>query len=484
MEEVSAKKRNEVVFVSGIFNVLHPGHFRFLKFAKDQGARLVVGVLSDAIAPEATVDEAERLANVKALAFTDEVVLLSQPPQEYIKSLRPDIVVKGWEHHDKNLPEKEIIKEYGGRLIFSSGDIKLSGFTVANIENSHTALHTIAKPTGFMKRHNFSGKDSLAMLERFQSLNVCVLGDIIVDQYLNCQPVGMSQEDPTIVVRPAQSKFYLGGAGIVACHARSLGADVHFISVCGDDEAGEYSKNQFDEMGVQHHIFQDQSRPTTQKKRYRASGKTLLRVNDYADHPISENIRAQILEQLKKLAYGIDVIIFSDFSYGALPQDLVDEITSWAQDKDIVITADSQSSSQIGDISRFQNLWLVTPTEHEARLALNNYTDGLVQLGDKMQEKTGAKNVVITLAEEGLFIKKAQNDQGEIVNDRLPALQSSVQDVSGAGDAFLVTASMALAAGADIWQSAYLGSLASAIQVSRVGNIPLQNAELAEALNS
>ena len=62
--------------------------------------------------------------------------------------------------------------------------------------------------------------------------------------------------------------------------------------------------------------------------------------------------------------------IFSDFNYGCLPQTLVDQISKLCLDHDVMMVADSQSSSQIGDISRFHNMNLITPTEREARYAL------------------------------------------------------------------------------------------------------------------
>ncbi|MDR1533850.1 MAG: hypothetical protein LBU64_01935 [Planctomycetota bacterium] len=48
---------------------------------------------------------------------------------------------------------------------------------------------------------------------------VCVIGDLIVDEYVHCNPLGMSQEDPTLVVSPVQETRFVGGAGIVAGHA-------------------------------------------------------------------------------------------------------------------------------------------------------------------------------------------------------------------------------------------------------------------------
>jgi sugar/nucleoside kinase (ribokinase family) len=109
-----------------------------------------------------------------------------------------------------------------------------------------------------------------------------------------------------------------------------------------------------------------------------------------------------------------------------------------------------------------------------------NYVDGLVQLTDKLREATKSENIAITLGEEGLFVSGLK--PSGIVNDRLPALQTAAIDPAGAGDAFLVTTAMGLAAGGSIWESSYLGSLAAAVQVSRVGNVPLSLGELAEVL--
>jgi len=482
MENSQKIKKSGTVFVSGIFNVLHPGHFRFLNFASNLGEKLIVGVLSDRLAPEATVDEKERLEFVSALSFVHEAVLLDHSPAELIAERKPDIVVKGWEFHDKENPEREALKEYGGRLIFSSGDIKMSASHAESDERYETAaIRTIFKPVEFMERRQFSMKSLQKLLNKYDSLNVCVLGDIIVDQYINCEAVGMSREDPTIVVRPAESNFYLGAAGIVAAHARGLGANVHFISVCGNDEAGKYSQERLHKYGVESYVIEDDSRPTTQKTRYRAAGKTLLRVNDYSNHPISDEIAQKILDKLKELIPQINVIIFSDFSYGALPQDMVDQIIELANENNIIIAADSQISSQTGNVARFKNVSLITPTEHEARHSINNYSDGLVRLSDKIREITRSENVVVTLAGEGLLVTTL-DENGDMTNDRLPALQSVPVDPAGAGDALLVTAAMGLAAGGTIWESVYLGSLASAVQVSRVGNIPLQYGELFEVL--
>jgi len=69
------------------------------------------------------------------------------------------------------------------------------------------------------------------------------------------------------------------------------------------------------------------------------------------------------------------------------------------------------------------------------------------------------------------------------LTDRISALNNSPKDVSGAGDSLLIVSAMTLACGGTIWEAACLGSLAAAIQVSRVGNTPLEKEELIRELN-
>jgi rfaE bifunctional protein kinase chain/domain len=294
----------------------------------------------------------------------------------------------------------------------------------------------------------------------------------------------MSQEDPTIVVAPIMASKFLGGAGIVAAHASGLGAErVSFVSVTGDDETGRYVEDKLKEYGVEARLLKDSSRPTTLKQRYRAGNKTLLRVSHLRQHKLSKTQQLQILEYLKPVLDDVDLLIFADFNYGVLPQELVDQITQECRRRGIMIVADSQSSSQVGDVSRFKNTALLTPTEREARLALGNTEDGLVVLAEALRKKTNSENIVITLGAEGLLIHAGIPGQSEWLTDRLAALNTSPKDTAGAGDCLLVCTAMAMAVGRPIWESIYLGSIAAACQVGRIGNIPLAAAELLVEVN-
>jgi len=307
---------------------------------------------------------------------------------------------------------------------------------------------------------------------------------LIGDEYIDCDPLGMSQGDPTVVVTPLLHEMFIGGAGIVAAHAGGMGAKVGLFSLVGRDSPAAFARKKLRKSGVEVHFYEDDSRPTTLKQRFRANGKTLLRVNHLRQHPASREIQRQILDDFKKRSEEVNLVIFSDFSYGSLPQPMVDEIISSCREKGIMMVADSQSSSQVGDISRFHGMSLLTPTEREARLAVRDFNSGLVVLAESLRKSAGAKNVFLTLGAEGILIHAATSSPREWLTDRLTAFNTAPRDVSGAGDALFACSSLAMAVGANVWLCAYLGSLAAACQVGRLGNIPLNSKCLTAEIES
>ena len=96
----------------------------------------------------------------------------------------------------------------------------------------------------------FNIPDIKALVEKFASLRITVVGDVIVDEYIECEALGMSQENPTIVVSPISRQRFLGGAGIVAAHAANLGATVRLYSAVGKDDHGDFSGSELMKWGI------------------------------------------------------------------------------------------------------------------------------------------------------------------------------------------------------------------------------------------
>ena len=470
------EKPKKTVFVSGNFFVLHPGHIRLLKFASECGTQLHVGV-NDTRPSENYPSAQERAETLSELGLVHEVVVLNNGLESYLKKLKPDLVVKGKEYEGSNNAEESWLKEWGGKLLFTAGDAAYSG--TALLRDAHANQAQIwRQPKEYVDRHDCHRDSLLPIIDQFRKLRVVVVGDLILDEYIQCEALGMSREDPTLVVSPQDSKRFLGGAGIVAAHCKSMGADVHFYSVLGKDDLSSWTKEKLGEYGVTAKLYLDESRPTTLKQRYRVSQKTMMRLSHLRQHEISIDIQENIYKDIQGLIKNIDCLIFSDFNYGVLPQSLVDRLIKLGQANQIFMAADSQTSSQMGDVARFSGVDLVTPTEHEARISLRNQVSGLHVIAEELVKKANTRLAILTLGEAGSMVINEN-----LQMDRLPTLNMAPVDVSGAGDSLLVGVTLSKALKLNDFQAAYIGAVAAAIQVGRIGNIPITSLEVKKAIH-
>ena len=113
-----------VVFTNGVFDLLHPGHLRYLQHARSLGDALVVGLNSDRSVRankgpgRPIVPEDERAEILGALACVDAVVVFDEPtPQATIEALQPDVLVKGADWAEAAIVGREIVEARGGKVI-------------------------------------------------------------------------------------------------------------------------------------------------------------------------------------------------------------------------------------------------------------------------------------------------------------------------------------------------------------------------------
>jgi hypothetical protein len=90
------------------------------------------------------------------IALVDYSFILQEPLVSFLEKLKPAFVVKGKEHEEGDNPEKDILKQYGGKLIFGSGEISFSSIDLMNTEWKELSLSTIKKPLDYLLRHNLS----------------------------------------------------------------------------------------------------------------------------------------------------------------------------------------------------------------------------------------------------------------------------------------------------------------------------------------
>jgi rfaE bifunctional protein kinase chain/domain len=477
------------IFISGNFNILHPGHLRLFRFAKKLGNKLFVGIFSDKVAGvDAYIKENLRYEALLAHKMIDEVFLIKKDISYYIKKIKPNFIVKGKEHENEFNIEKQCLEKLGGKLIFSSGEIVFSSKNLFRKETDILKKKDDIN-SNFNKRHKITKKKIHSIISDFNKVKALVIGDTIIDEYIFCESLGLSQEDNSIIYKSDHRKKFIGGAGIVASHLSSLGSNVELLTVLGNDQNKKFILDKLKNYKIDNSIIIDNSRSTNLKVRYKFKNNTVFRLSELSNFEINKKIQNRIFSKVKKLIDNkkINLIIFSDFNYGVLTSDLIIKITRYAKKKNICLTADSQISSQIGDITKYKDVNLLSSTEFEARTSLKNAKDGLVVLSEQLRLVTSNLNIILKLQEDGVFIHATNKDKNiisEYENDKIFAINKSPLDTAGAGDSLLVATSLSLALGNDIWISTLMGNFAAAIQVSRYGNLPITTDEFRKIVDN
>jgi rfaE bifunctional protein kinase chain/domain len=112
----------------------------------------------------------------------------------------------------------------------------------------------------------------------FKDLNVLLVGDFMVDQYIFCSSTRMSPEAPVPVLNPEKIYSTPGGAGNVAFNLSALGASVTCVGCIGSDSEGNELTQLLEEKDINTELLCTTGLPTTIKRRYYANGNQVLRV--------------------------------------------------------------------------------------------------------------------------------------------------------------------------------------------------------------
>ena len=360
-DNISFNANDNIALCYGHFNLIHPGHLRYLQYAKTLADQLVVAITPDKelddTSNEHYFSEGERAESVANLQIVDSVVILDNITlDESIDIIKPKVLVLGREF-EQNKPKRigaaiTTVEKYG-KVIFHAGEIHYSSANLLHGNASDIEGSSRDQLNVICKNYNITLNSLQDRLNSFSDSKLIVIGDTIVDNYVACDALGMSAEAPVLVVKELENREFIGGAAIVASHVAALGAKCHYISVVGEDDQSDIVFKSLTEQGISTNLVVDTSRPTTYKIRYMVENQKLFRVSRIKDHKISEKIEQEIIDRLTILAPDIDGILVSDFVYGVITQNILDTISNLSKQFDIKLYCDLQCSIQVGKVSKF-----------------------------------------------------------------------------------------------------------------------------------
>ncbi|MGE5810152.1 MAG: D-glycero-beta-D-manno-heptose-7-phosphate kinase [Ignavibacteria bacterium] len=315
---------------------------------------------------------------------------------------------------------------------------------------------------------NISSKNIESLKKDFKGKKIGIVGDMMLDCYFWGDVKRISPEAPVPVVEVGNEFFRFGGAANVALNILKLGGVPFPVGVVGCDNDGSVFSSLINETDISAEgIIADKSRPTTAKTRVIAHNQHIVRIDKESKKYISKDIQNKIYDFLKSHIKELDGIILEDYNKGVLTPGLIEKIIELANKRNTLITVDPK----FNNFFLYKDVTVFKPNRKEAEdvlgMKIRNNED-VSGAGNKILKRLNAKNVLLTLGEEGIAVfEKGKPEK------RMSTKARKVADVSGAGDTVISTLTMALAAGSDIIEASFLANYAGGIVCEEVGIVPI-----------
>jgi rfaE bifunctional protein nucleotidyltransferase chain/domain len=212
----------------GVFDLVHPGHIRHLRAASREANLLVVTVTGDKYVnkgPGRPVYKAELRAEILAsLEYVDFVAINEAPSAvDVINRLRPDVYVKGSDYASPDddvtgmiVEEAAAVASGGGRVHFTD-EIVMSSSELINTYFDVFRPETQSWLKALRERH--PAAEIVKHIHRLRDVNVLVIGEAIIDEYIFCEVLGRSSKDPLLAFKYGSTETFAGGSLAVANHS-------------------------------------------------------------------------------------------------------------------------------------------------------------------------------------------------------------------------------------------------------------------------
>jgi rfaE bifunctional protein kinase chain/domain/rfaE bifunctional protein nucleotidyltransferase chain/domain len=463
-----------IVQAHGVFDLLHPGHIRHLSEAKSYGDILVVTLTEDRFVNKGphrpAFGEGLRAESLAALAAVDFVAINRTPTAvAAIDAVRPHVYVKGPDYRRAEddisggiVAEEDAVRALGGVLRITE-DITFSSSALINEYLPSLPPDVQAYVRDFRTR--WSAREVIAHVERLREMDVLVVGEAILDEYVYCDQMGKSAKDPVLAMRYSATEMFAGGALAVANHLAGFCKSVEVVTYLGTRDAHETFVRESLLPNVRLNPIYKPNAPTILKRRYVES--TLLtkmfEVYVINDDDLAAAEETELCARLTTLLSDADAVVVADFGHGLLTGPSKTVLADHAKFL-AVNTQINAANIRFHAISSYQRADYVCVNEGELRLDARNRTAPVADLVRGLSNKLDCSRFLVTRGRSGV---QYFDPDGAFSS---PAFATSVVDRIGSGDAVLAITSACIASGMPAEVVAFLANVVGAQMVQVMGN--------------
>jgi D-beta-D-heptose 7-phosphate kinase/D-beta-D-heptose 1-phosphate adenosyltransferase len=305
------------------------------------------------------------------------------------------------------------------------------------------------------------------------SPSILVVGDLILDRYIEGRASRVSPEAPVLVFEEQGERLLLGGACNVAANLVGLGAKATVLGVIGADHTGEKLQRLLEAGSIDTRgVVVDKTRPTTLKTRFISKTAQVLRVDTERRHSLSGQVRERMHAYLAQRPFPHAAVLLSDYAKGVLDREIVEAAIAAAQSVGGIAVVDPKGT----DYTKYRGVDLITPNREEAEGATGipiRGTEDLHRVAERLREMTGIRTATITLGKDGIFFETESGGPRII-----PTEARAVFDVTGAGDTVVAALTLARTCGVSLEDSVRFANVAAGIVVGRFGTWAVSRPEI------
>ncbi len=422
LEALAAERARErkIVHCHGCFDILHPGHVRHLAWAKEQGDVLVVTLSADEVVKKGLgrpfVPEALRAENLAAIGFVDYVAIDDgEWAGPILELLKPDIYIKGKEFENvftgRIGRERELVQSYGGKVLFSSGDVVYSSTAIYEHERLPLGLPD-ERLRAFRHRNGLRLQAVHDIVARPECPPVLVVGDLLVSEDVFCVPTQRADEGLARTVKATGKEQRLAGAADVARALARLGAPTTLLAMVGDDQAGAFAREALAKECFAAELVTDPTRPTARRRRYLLKNAELFVAHEFKNHPPEPAVEVELLRALARLCGTARAAVVADYGAGAVGANVLADARTHGRMHGLPLIGLTAPLAGMTNVRTMVGFTVVATDEASLRQTFCDAGSGVADLGVLAANALKTRHFLLALPDGGNLLLSAADIAG------------------------------------------------------------------------